>query len=137
MLVALAQSLSRLGCHCIVAAFSDSRVCHTEVVEQARLRGLTVEIVSCNGRADWNAVKQIRALLVKHNVDILNPHGYKTDLYAYAAAWPSRAALVATSHNWPSKLLKMRAYAAVDRMVLRRFDKVIAVSEVVADSLRC
>lgn len=136
MLVALTQGLSRLGCHCIVGVFSDSRAPHTEVGEQARRRGLTVETVRCSGRLDWNAVRQIRELLVKHNVDILNPHGYKADLYGYAAAWPSGAALVATSHNWPSKLLKMRAYAALDRLVLRTFDKVIVVSDVVADLLR-
>ena len=79
---------------------------------------------------------EIRKLLVKHNVDILHTHGYKSDLYAYAAAWPNRVALVATSHNWPSKLLTMRVYAALDRLALRRFDKVIVVSDVVADILR-
>ncbi len=136
MLIVLTQQLSRLGCHCIVGVFSDSRAHHTEVGEQARRRGLPVETVPCSGRWDWNAVKQIRELLVKHNVDVLNPHGYKADLYAYVAAWPRRVALVATCHNWPSKLLKMRGYAALDRLVLRRFDKVIGVSDVASDILR-
>lgn len=136
MLVTLAQSLCQLGCCSIVGVFSDRRFPHTEVGEQARRRGLTVEMVPCRGRADWNTVRHIRKLLAKHNVDILHSHGYKADLYAYAAAWPNRAALVATSHNWPSKLLAMRAYAALDRLVLRRFDKVIGVSKVPSDILR-
>lgn len=136
MLVALARNLSQLGCRCIVGVFCDSRFHHTEVGDQAQRQGLTVEIVPCNGRWDWNAVVEIRNLLVKHDVDVLHPHGYKSDLYAYAAAWPNRVALVATSHNWPSKLLIMRAYAALDRLVLRRFDKVVVVSDVVSDILR-
>jgi glycosyltransferase involved in cell wall biosynthesis len=136
MLVALAQSLSKLGCQCIVGVFRDSRNPHTEVAEQARKRGLTVEIVPCSGRADWSAVRGIRKLLRKYRVDILNPHGYKADLYAFAAAWPGRAALAATVHNWPSTLLSMRAYAALDKLMLGRFNKVIAVSDFAAEILR-
>jgi glycosyltransferase involved in cell wall biosynthesis len=136
MLIVLMQQLSRLGCHCIVGVLSGSSCFHTEVGEQARRRGLPVQSVPCRGRWDWNAIKQIRELLVKHNVDILNPHGYKADMYAYMAAWPKRAALVATCHNWPSRLLKMRAYAALDRLVLKRYDKVIGVSDFASDILR-
>jgi glycosyltransferase involved in cell wall biosynthesis len=136
MLVALARNLSQLGCCCIVAVFFDSRFCRPAVAEQAQRQGLTVEIVPCNGKRDWNAVKYIRKLLVGYDVDILNPHGYKADLYAYAAAWPNRTPLVATIHNWPSKLLRMRAYATLDRLVLRRFDKAISVSDVGSDILR-
>ena len=109
MLVTLACNLSRLGCRCIVAVFRDSRYHHVEVGEQAQRRGLRVEIVPCKGRWDWKAVGRIRRLLVTYKVNVLHPHGYKSDLYAYAAAWPNRAALVATSHNWPSRLLIMRA----------------------------
>ena len=79
---------------------------------------------------------KIRALLKKHDVDVLHPHGYKADLYAFAAATGNRAALLATSHNWPSRLWSMRAYAVLDRLVLRRFGKVIVVSDTVADILR-
>lgn len=136
MLVTLAQNLCRLGCRSIVGVFSDGRFPHTEVGEQARQRGLEVETVTCQRRADWNTVRQIRRLVAKHNVDVLHPHGYKADLYAYAVAWRDRTALVATCHNWPSKVFSMRAYAAIDRLILRRFDKVIGVSEVPSDRLR-
>lgn len=136
MIVTLARHLSQLGCQCVVGVFCNSHSPHTEVAEQAQRQGLTVEIVRCKGRWDWKAVAQIRKLLVKHNVDILHPHGYKADVYAYAASWRNRVALLATSHNWPSELLTMRVYAALDRLVLRKFDKVIVVSDVVGDILR-
>jgi glycosyltransferase involved in cell wall biosynthesis len=136
LLVTLAQSLCRLGCRCIVGVFCDSREAHTEVADVARNRGLLVEMVPCQGRADWNAVKRIRELVIKHHVHVLHPHGYKADLYAYAASWTSRTALLATTHNWPSKLFIMRLYAALDRLVLRRFDKVIGVSEVPTAKLK-
>lgn len=136
MLVALARNLSVLGCRCIVGVFRDARLPHTEVAEVAQQQGLTVEIVHCNGRLDRSAVRRIRRLLTKYEVDVVHPHGYKADLYAYAAALQDRVALLATSHNWPSKRLDMRAYAALDRLVLRRFDGVVAVSDPVHATLR-
>jgi glycosyltransferase involved in cell wall biosynthesis len=136
MLVTLAQKLCQLGCRSVVAVFFDPRSPHPEVAERARERGLTVEMVKCRGKLDRSTVRQLRSLLLKHNIDLVNPHGYKADLYAYAAAWPSRTALVATVHNWPSRRFSMRAYAVLDRLALRRFDKVIGVSEVPINILR-
>lgn len=136
MLVALARGLTQLGCRCVVAVFDDFRFHHTEVAEQARRQGLAVEIVLCKGKCDRNAISTIRNLLVKHNVDVLHSHGYKSDFYAYAAAWPKRVPLVATSHNWPSRLLSMRVYAALDRLILKRFDKIVIVSDIVLRALR-
>ncbi len=135
MLVGLAMELSRQGCHCVVGVFCNSHSPHTEVAEQAQRQGLAVEIIACSGRWDWRAVKQIRTLLSKHDVDVVHPHGYKADLYALAAS-RNRVALLATSHNWPSRLLRMRAYAILDRLALRMFDRVIVVSDAVADILR-
>lgn len=134
MLLTLAQGLSELGVRCIVGVLRDARFPHEEVGEHARRLGFTVEIIHCT-KLTWSAVRDIRNLVLKHNVDVVHPHGYKADFYAYAAAWPNRVALLATSHNWPSKLPIMRVYAAIDRLVLRKFDKVVVVSHVVEQSL--
>ncbi len=136
MLVALARELSGLNCRAVIAVFQDSRFDHTEVADEALRSGLEVELVPCRGRCDLNAVRRIRSLMAKHNVDVLHPHGYKADFYSYAAAFPNRAALFATSHNWPNKLLHMRAYAAIDRFILKRFDYVVVVSPIVREILR-
>jgi glycosyltransferase involved in cell wall biosynthesis len=136
MLLALTRNLSRLGCRCIVGVFCDARDPHTEVAEEAQKQGLIVELVHCKGRIDRTAVQQICRLVTKYEIDVVHPHGYKADLYAYAAAYTNPVALLATSHNWPSKRLDMRAYAALDRLVLRRFDSVVAVSEPVHATLR-
>jgi glycosyltransferase involved in cell wall biosynthesis len=136
MLVVLGRHLSQQGYHCVVGVFRNSHSPHTEVGERAQQQGLTVEIVPCQGRWDWNAVTEIRKLLVKHSVDVLHTHGYKADLYGYLSNWANHVGLLATSHNWSSKTLSMRAYAALDRLVLRRFDRVIVVSDVVGNTLR-
>jgi len=136
MLVTLAEALERQECRCIVGVFSDSRFQHVEVADQAGLRGLEVELVPCAGRCDWRAVTHIGQLIAKHRVDVLHPHGYKADFYAYAAAWRRYVAVVATSHNWPNPLWSMKAYAVLDRWVMRNFDRVAVVSDVVAEAIR-
>ena len=94
-----------------------------------------VETVPCAGRWDWKTVGRIRELVKAHGVDVLHTHGYKADVYGCAAAWPHRVALVATCHNWPSRLPSMRAYAAIDRLALRHFDRVATASGPVAEIL--
>jgi glycosyltransferase involved in cell wall biosynthesis len=136
MLITLACSLSRLGCNCVIGVFRDSRFPHLEVAEEARRRGLTVEIIDCHGRWDSHAVAKIRRLIIEYGVQIVHPHGYKADMYAFVAASKMDAGLIGTAHNWPNKRFTMRAYAAADRIILRRFDRVIAVSDIVAGMLR-
>jgi glycosyltransferase involved in cell wall biosynthesis len=135
MLLALARSLPGHGCRSIVGVFRDSRSHSTELETRAVQLGLQVAIVPCDGRWDWKTVRYIRDLVEVNGVDILHTHGYKADIYGFAAAWRRRVALVATCHNWPSRLLSMRAYAAVDRLVLRQFDRVATASGPVAGSL--
>ena len=42
---------------------------------------------------------------------------------------------VSTCHNWPSKSIKMRLYESLDKKLLKRFDRVIAVSDPVKDKI--
>ncbi|MGA2736250.1 MAG: glycosyltransferase [Bryobacteraceae bacterium] len=135
MLLALARTLPALGCGSIVGIFADPRARHGELAARAARLGLQVETVPCAGRWDWRTVGRIRQLLQAHGVDVLHTHGYKADVYGYAAARRNRVALVATCHNWPNRLPSMRAYAAIDRLALRHFDRVATASGPVAKIL--
>jgi glycosyltransferase involved in cell wall biosynthesis len=135
MLLALARTLPGLGCGSLVGVFRDARSHSVELEKRAAQLGLPVVTVPCAGRWDWKAVGRIRELVKAHDVDVLHTHGYKADVYGYAAAWPHRVALVATCHNWPSRLPSMRAYAAIDRWALRHFDRVATASGPVAEIL--
>jgi glycosyltransferase involved in cell wall biosynthesis len=93
-------------------------------------------MVPCSGRWDWHAVRRLRELLDTYEVDVLHAHGYKADVYGCIAAWPHRAIMVSTCHNWPDPSRTMRLYGILDRLALRRFDAVAAASEGVAAILR-
>jgi glycosyltransferase involved in cell wall biosynthesis len=134
-LLTLAEALRDAGCNCVLAVFCDVRQPHTEVAEHASRRGLTVELIPCRGRLDWRAVVHIRELIRNHRADIVHPQGYKSDIYAYASSLGQPCGLVATSHNWPSTLWSMRAYAVLDRQILRKFDRIVVLSKQVHDRL--
>jgi glycosyltransferase involved in cell wall biosynthesis len=75
--------------------------------------------------------------MADNSMDVLHAHGYKTNLYARLAARKCRAALVSTAHTWQSQhQLIMRLYATLDRLVLRQFDRVATVSDVLALDLK-
>lgn len=128
MLVSLSHALEQLGDELIVGVFEDQRNPHTEVAQEAKRRGFTVELVPCRGRLDWSAVRKLRSLLDIHTVDILHTHGYKADIYGYFASRSRESALVSTCHNWPNPAAKMQFYAVANRLVLRRFQQVTTPS---------
>ena len=130
ILVLLGRNLQRRGCRSIIGVFSDSRSPHAEVAEQARAQGLETEMIPCDGRLDWKAVRCIREIL-RRGVDVLHAHGYKANVYGCAAAWRGQVALVSTCHG-----LSPRTYASLDRLVLRRFDRVAAVADVLTEALK-
>ena len=77
----------------------------------------------------WNYVRQLRNLLAKHEVEILHSHSHRADITGYFANRRWGAKLVSTVHGWTSSTGKVRFYEALDRWVLGKFDRVIAVSD--------
>jgi glycosyltransferase involved in cell wall biosynthesis len=132
MLVALAEAQLRAGVNTTVAVFQHARDPHVEVAEQAAERGIETRLIPCRGRFDRSAVMRIRDLLEERRAHILHCHGYKADLYGFAASRAQRVALVSTCHNWPDQRALMRAYASSDRFALRWFDQVTTPSRRVA-----
>lgn len=135
MLVALARALRARGFHCVVGVFHNRHQPHLEIVGPARESGLEVEIIPCRGRADWEAVRAIRRCMERRGIGLLHTHGYKADLYGLLAA-RGRGPVVATCHNWTGEGAALKVYGVLDRLALRFFDRVAAVSDPVAQRLR-
>ncbi len=128
MLLTLAKGLERQGLTSVIGVFNDVRFQHTEIADHAKDQGLPVELIPCKGRVDITAIRRVRDLIQQYHIDVVHSHGYKSDLYAYAANTGQQAALVATCHNWPNPRFMMRLYAVLDRLVLRAFQRVTVIS---------
>jgi len=136
MLLNLAKSLERLGCTSVLGVFENLHRPNTEIAEHARQVGLQTVAIRCQGRADREAVRAIRSHIETQRIDLVHTHGYKADIYGYAAARTLPTPLIATCHNWTGASVSLRLYAPLDRWALRRFHRTVAVSEGVAAALR-
>jgi glycosyltransferase involved in cell wall biosynthesis len=135
MLLNLCASQEKAGCENSLLLFYNVHVPNVEFYERARRRGLSVRMVHCKGRADWRAVRQIEEYIQEDEVDLVHTHGYKADLYGYLAAWRCHKPVVATCHNWVGGTAALGIYNHLDRMALKKFNALAAVSDAVAQRL--
>lgn len=135
MLLNLCASQQKAGCENSLMLFYNVHAPNVEFYERARRRGLRVRMVHCQGRADWRAVRQIEDCIQEDGIELLHTHGYKADLYGYVAARRSGKPIVATCHNWVGGTAALGIYNHLDRMALKRFHGLAAVSNSVAQRL--
>jgi glycosyltransferase involved in cell wall biosynthesis len=136
MLLNLAQSQKSIGCDPCLLLFYNVHQPNVALYERARSRGISVRMLRCEGRADLRAIREIREYIRTDQVDLIHTHGYKADLYGYLAARGEAKPIVATCHNWVGGTAALGIYNRLDRMALRKFNGVAAVSNAVAGQLR-
>ncbi len=118
-----------------IAVFLNTSQPETVLYEAARADGIPAYLVRCDGRIDRSTADALRTLMADTGSDLLHAHGYKADLYSYVAMRPSSQPLVSTCHNWTDADRNTRTYGYLDRLALRRFDRIAAVSEGVRQRL--
>jgi len=135
MLLNLCASQAKAGCRNSLLLFYNVHAPNVEFYERARRRGISVRMVHCKGRMDWRAVREIKEYIRQDAVDVVHTHGYKADLYGYLAARSMEKPIVATCHNWLDGTMALGIYNRLDRMALRRFHAIAAVSDAVREQL--
>ncbi|MCU1240399.1 MAG: hypothetical protein JWO71_1125 [Candidatus Acidoferrum typicum] len=135
MALELTRALLHLGCPASLGVFLNVHRPNLQVADAARSQGLEVELFECQGRIDRQTIRRVRDCLLRGRIDILHTHGYKANTYGLLAAKGTSVKTIATSHNWPGRSLSLRAYGLLDRLQLRFFDRVCAVSESVRHRL--
>src|SRR4051794_13333862 len=132
----LMEALDRIHCRPALATFVNKNRPNTQLADLVRQRGLAVKLIHCNGRVDFSAVSQLSEYARKVDAQVIHSHGYKADLYSFLASRALPVSLVATCHNWTSDNVALTWYAKLDRAILRRFERIAAVSEQVAQELK-
>lgn len=132
----LSSTLNDTGKHqSILGVFFNSTLPNSELQDAARRAGLEVHMILCEGQWDRACAGRIRELATRTGADVVHAHGYKADVYSWLAMRRSGVPLVSTCHNWVENNRRLRLYGALDRLVLRRFDGIIAVSDAVRERL--
>jgi glycosyltransferase involved in cell wall biosynthesis len=116
--------------------FLNSSNPNLQLHESASREGIESHLIPCEGRLDRTAIRRIRELAAQTGADVVHAHGYKADLYVYFALRRSNVALVSTCHTWYDVVdAKDYFYGVMDRLILRSYGKIVAVSEGVREYL--
>jgi len=108
------------------------------VIEEAARLGIAVEVFPSTGALDPGLPLRLALHMRAQRMDLLHTHNYKVDVNGYLACrlGARETTPMATCHNWLTEGLKLRAYEALDKALLRRFPFVVAVSDQVLQELR-
>ena len=136
MLVELAAAQETLGNQVRVMVIENRNPRSLDVYRLAQKRGLDAEVLPLTGKISVKNAEKIKASIRRNGIDAVHCHGYKSDFYGLWGARGTVACTVATCHGWPGSSIPLHIYYFTDKLLLRHFDHVVAVSDRVQNILR-
>jgi glycosyltransferase involved in cell wall biosynthesis len=115
----------------VVAYVRDVRDTEFRITEKARAHGVTFYEIEEQGKFDLRVLRALRDIILRHHINLVHGHDYKSDLFAYLLRrWMRHQhfALVSTAHAWVMLGLRGALYRRLDLTLMRRFNHLIAVS---------
>lgn len=104
-------------------------------VTAARESGLTLDLITEQGRFDRSVLRRIRRIIAERNPDIVQTHNVKSHfLMRLSGLWRTRRWL-AFHHGYTTTDFKMRCYNQLDRWSLRAAQRVVTVCGAFAGDL--
>ena len=131
----LSRNLRERGHQSLLCVFSNSKNPNLQLHQYAQAEGIPSHVIPCSGQVDRSAVTAIRQLTTETGADLIHSHNFKADVYAWLALRNGAIPLVATCHTWYDTDRIVTLYGKIDRFILRRFARVVAVSEDVRQRL--
>ncbi len=125
----LSDELHASGHRSVIAVFSNAANENVKLHDVATRCGIEAHLIPCSGQMDRSVGEKIRALVKTTGADVVHAHGYKADIYCYFALRGTEVPMVSTCHTWYDNDWRVTLYGKIDRMVLRGFDQVVAVSD--------
>lgn len=103
---------------------------------QAQTLGCPLWTIAESGPLDVRVIGPLLRLCRERHVTIWHGHDYKSNLLGLALArlWPMR--LVTTAHGWTGETWRTRLYRRLDLWAMRRYERVAAVSPLLAHQCR-
>jgi glycosyltransferase involved in cell wall biosynthesis len=108
------------------------------ITDKARARGLTFYEIEERSKFDLRVLCALRDIVLRHNINLIHGHDYKSDLFAAMLRWwmgRQHFALVSTAHAWVMLGLRGELYRRLDLALMRRFDHLIAVSQATKEEM--
>jgi glycosyltransferase involved in cell wall biosynthesis len=101
----------------------------TPFVSAAREYGMPVHVLRSSSQYDPRLVSRLARLIEELEIDLVHAHEVKSDVLTYLASFIRPVPILTTLHGWIGNSPKQRLLIGVDKLIARRYDRVIAVSE--------
>lgn len=101
----------------------------TPFLAAAREIGMPLHEVPASGPYDLRQIRRLAAIVRDGHFDIVHAHEAVSDALTYAMSFVHRVPILSTAHGWIANSRKGRFMVGLDKRILRRFDRVIAVSD--------
>jgi glycosyltransferase involved in cell wall biosynthesis len=122
------SSLNQKGFRFLVGSFNGGSQKTCAYGLEAERRGLELFTINESRSFDFKVLGQILDIIDSENVDIIHTHDFRSDVFGLLCAKLRGKLAVSTVHGWIKNDFKGELYTAVDKFLLRFFDKVITVS---------
>lgn len=107
----------------------------TPFTREAHRYGMPVHHIRGAGRYDPRMIRHTARLCRDLGIHIVHAHEVKSDVIAILAGILHSVPSVTTMHGWIGNSRRQRGLVALDKLVARRFDRVIAVSSRIRQQL--
>lgn len=118
-----------------LGVFANASNPNLQLHEAALREGFDSHLIPCQGQIDRATTGAIRALVASTRADVVHAHGYKADIYVYLALRNAGTSLVSTCHTWYDTGPVVTLYGKADRFILRKYARIVAVSDEVRQRL--
>lgn len=122
----------------VVAYIRDVRDREFSIGDKARAKGLTFYEIEERGKLDFRVLCALREIVIRHDINIIHAHDYKSDLFAYLLRWKLKhhgLAVISTMHGWALSGVRGRIFWHLDLLLMRQFDRIIAVSHATKEEM--
>lgn len=133
-----AEMHDRTRVEVVVVYIRDVRDHEFQITEMAQGRGITYYEVPEDGKFDPRVLSALREIIIRHDINMIHGHDYKSDLFAYLVRkwmWRRSIALVSTAHAWVMLGLRGEFYRRLDLFLMKRYDLLLAVSQATKDEM--
>lgn len=136
VVVNLSRGLKDMGFNVYIGIFCDLRkASNLTIIEEIKKYNIPFLIFDCRKKFDFNNLLKLRKFIKEKNIDIVHSHNYKSNIYSFFATLFLKCKKVATCHLWAGESFKMKFYEFLDKLFLKKFDKVVGVSEKIISEL--
>ncbi len=132
--IELSKVLIRHGYHPIIGVLKNTHNPHTEVTDEAKENSIDHAVFPCRSQFDRKLISSLREFIKTNHVDLVHCHGYKSNFYGILAS-RNMVPAVTTNHNWLRPNWRLKVYCLIDSLLIRYFNRIIAVSDEVKEEM--